>query len=253
MTKEKSNQGILNSLEHSIMKKRRGRQPRASLLNANLEHAVTTFASRIGGPIVQPGKFRDFSGWLNTINGSEYTSAWESLCKSFINERDNVDPEQLDQLKIDIVHDIINRVVKQQPHESPKLVKTNARRQSNSNPQSGHTVMSIFQSRLNQTMTAMNQQNHSVVISSAKAGPSNSSNQNDSHSNKGKQHGSSQSSHSRGPNHRVHGGNSSMEISSLLNLPDDSHPPPNSRGNSSLPSMSDLLGPSTSASNKKGN
>lgn len=131
----------------AIVKKRRGRQPRQSLLTSNLRSAVARFTTAVGAPVLQPAGFRDFNGWLHTIAQPTYRSAWRSLCHAFILESSRVPARLVPTLKRDLVHDIINNVVKRKSHESAKLVSTNARRQS-AIPPSGNTVMTIFESYL---------------------------------------------------------------------------------------------------------
>lgn len=130
-----------------IIKKRRGRQPRQSLLTSSLRASITRFTSTVGAPVLQPAGFRDFNGWLHTIAQPTYKNAWISLCHSFIIESTNVSTKNISTLKRDVIHEIINNVVKRKSHESIKLVSTNARRQS-CIPPSGNTVMTIFESYL---------------------------------------------------------------------------------------------------------
>lgn len=134
----------------SIGKKRRGRQPRQSLLNPNLKHAIAQFTSAVGAPIVQPGGFRDFNGWLASISKSQYSPAWQQLCQTFLCEKSHFPQSDIHQLKRDVIHEIINLVVKPKSHESSKLVSTNARRQCTV-PLSGNTVMTLLDSYLAST------------------------------------------------------------------------------------------------------
>lgn len=138
----------------SIKKKRRGRHPRQSLLTEKLRTAVLTFTSSVGAPIVQPGGFRDFNGWLQKISQSVHRRSWISLSRTFLVETSGLSASALSDLKKDIVHEIIANVVKRSPHESVKLVSTNARRQSAS-PSNGITVMTIFESYL-QALSGIN-------------------------------------------------------------------------------------------------
>lgn len=131
----------------SIGKKRRGRQPRQSLLTSNLRNSIARFTAAVGCPVLQPAGFRDFNGWLQVISQPSYKSAWHSLCRSFISESAKISSRQIPTLKRDVIHEIINNVVKRKSHESAKLISTNARRQSTI-PPSGHTVMTIFESYL---------------------------------------------------------------------------------------------------------
>lgn len=131
----------------SIAKKRRGRQPRQSLLTSSLRNSIARFTGAVGSPVVQPAGFRDFNGWLQIISQPSYKPAWHALCRSFISESAKISSRQIPTLKKDVIHEIINNVVKRKSHESAKLISTNARRQSTI-PPSGHTVMTIFESYL---------------------------------------------------------------------------------------------------------
>lgn len=130
-----------------IAKKRRGRQPRPSLLTPALHSSIAALAETIGAPSFQPGGFRDFTGWLDNISGSRYRPNWLSLCSVFLRESASVEDRELLQLRKDVVTEIVKSVVKRRPNESSKLVSTNARRQC-AVPSSGTTVMKIFESYL---------------------------------------------------------------------------------------------------------
>lgn len=130
-----------------IGKKRRGRQPRQSLLTSNLRQAIARFTSVVGAPIVQPGGFRDFNGWLASLARPQFSPAWHQLCDAFISESRRFHSNDIHQLKRDVIHEIINLVVKRKPHESSKLVSTNARRQCTI-PPAGNTVMTLLESYL---------------------------------------------------------------------------------------------------------
>lgn len=141
------NPSLADPRDSSVVKKRRGRQPRQSLVTPPLRDAIAKFASVVGAPVLQPGGFRDFTGWLETISSPKFRPAWLQLSQAFLLESSSTHHDHIYQLKRDVVHEIINLVVKRKAHESSKLVSTNARRQS-SIPPSGSTVMTIFESYL---------------------------------------------------------------------------------------------------------
>lgn len=143
-----------------IGKKRRGRQPRQSLLTNNLRQAIARFTSVVGAPIVQPGGFRDFNGWLTSLARPQYASAWHQLCDAFTSESRRFHSNDLYQLKRDVIHEIINLVVKRKPHESSKLVSTNARRQCTI-PPTGNTVMTLLDSYLTEAPPYNRLEHHS--------------------------------------------------------------------------------------------
>lgn len=130
-----------------IGKKRRGRQARQSLLTTNLKDAISRFTSVVGAPIVQPGGFRDFNGWLNSLARPQFSTVWLQLCGSVVSESNHFGEHDFHQLKKDVIHEIINQVVKRKTHESSKLVSTNARRQCII-PPTGNTVMTLLESYL---------------------------------------------------------------------------------------------------------
>lgn len=131
----------------AIAKKKRGRQPRPSLLSTNLQQAISGFTTAVGSPVYQPGGFRDITGWLESIADQSYQGAWTTLAGCFLQESANVEERRLLQVKKDVVTEIMTNVVKRLPHECNKLVSTNARRQCKQ-PPSGHTVMTLFESHI---------------------------------------------------------------------------------------------------------
>lgn len=212
--------------DQMITKKRRGRQPRPSLVTPNMHHAISKFTSAVGGPIIQPGGFRDYTGWLESIAGSTFQSDWTKLSQSFILESHSVDKNSVPQFKRDVVTEIINMVVKKMPHESSKLVSTNARRQCVSSPSSGTTVMTIFEGYLKTVSESQGKDNQSKKP----GGSASSSRSSDRHASQG-------SSHRNAP-HRSRG--SGMEISSLL--VDNTKPTrASSSATSKLPPLSDFV------------
>lgn len=130
-----------------IIKKRRGRLPRQTLLTESLLQAVATFTSSVGAPVLQPEGFRDISGWLDRLANVSNRPVWQALCFEFLTETRSTSLGLLVQMKRDVVQEIIRRVVKRKPHESSKLVSTNARRQC-AIPPSGHSLMTIFETSL---------------------------------------------------------------------------------------------------------
>ncbi|CDF37920.1 unnamed protein product [Chondrus crispus] len=129
-------------------KRRRGRQPRQSLVSPTMHQSISQFANVIGGPVFVPAGFRDYSGWLSTISGPRYQLAWSNLVRAFTQECATVEQKTIPQLKRDVVTDIVNMVVDKRPHESAKLVSTNARRQCETRPSGGISVMTIFEKHL---------------------------------------------------------------------------------------------------------
>lgn len=128
-------------------KKKRGRQPRPNFMTPSLRSAVADFTDEVGAPVLQPQGFRDFSSWLGSISQPRFRTAWVRLVETFMRESAPMAVQTCALLKRDLVHEIMHIVVKRKDHESAKLVSTNARRQSRV-PQSGYTVMSIFESYL---------------------------------------------------------------------------------------------------------
>lgn len=138
-----------DSVGAPITKKRRGRQPRASLVSSNLHRAVTNFTALVGCPIYQPGGFRDILGWVGSISDQRFDEAWANLSRCFIQESNSIAPDQIPQLKKDVVTEIMTLVVTKQPHECNKLVSTNARRQCKiPAPGEGSTVMTLLEGHL---------------------------------------------------------------------------------------------------------
>lgn len=131
----------------TISKKRRGRQPRASLLSSKLQQEIAKFTGIVGPPVYHSGGFRDINGWLESIAHEKYGDAWASLSRCFLQESGHFDAQQVLQLKRDVVFEIMNHVVIRLPHECNKLVSTNARRQCKI-ASSGPTVMSLLESHL---------------------------------------------------------------------------------------------------------
>lgn len=215
------------------MKKRRGRQPRQSLVNSSLRQAVQNFTSHVGAPIIQPGGFRDFTGWLESIKSPRFQSSWIPLCQAFIVESSSFPEHQRHALKRDVVQEIIKLVVKRKPEESAKLVSTNARRQCNT-PPSGNTVMTIFESYLVQITSSNNAGTSLSMTQGGNKSPDSLSRK------RGRSSFSDPTSSSLSPRHRhstmyFSGGASGMRISSLL-----SHESPRNRPSnqgSKLPSL----------------
>lgn len=199
-----SNPGSSNQADardQTIAKKRRGRQPRPSLVSPSMQQAIAKFTSVVGGPVIQPGGFRDYTGWLESIASPRFQSDWTKLSQAFLQECKSVEDRTIPQLKKDVVTEIINKVVKKMPHESSKLVSTNARRQCVSSPSSGTTVMAIFETYLASVAESQDTQ------TKKSGGSASSSRSTDRHGSQGSAH--------RSGTHRTRSG-SGMEISSLL-------------------------------------
>lgn len=210
--------------DQMITKKRRGRQPRPSLVSPTLQHAISKFTSVVGGPKIQPGGFRDYTGWLESIAKQSFQSDWTKLAISFLQECKSVEEKTIPQLKRDVVTEIVNMVVKKMPHESSKLVSTNARRQCVSTPASGTTVMAIFEVYL-ATVSQQESENQGKKAG-ASASSSRSSDRHAAHS-----------TGSRSGTHRSRS-SSGMDISSLL--VENTRPTRASSATSKLPPLSDF-------------
>lgn len=124
-------------------KRRRGRQPRPSLLPAPLKRSVATFAAAVGRPrVIEPAGFRDFRGWLAYISSPPARQYWAPLVDAVYRECGN-DHAKVHELKQDLVREIVKAVVIPRDGESSKLVSTNCGRQC-ARPQGGMTVMTIL-------------------------------------------------------------------------------------------------------------
>ncbi|KAI0565766.1 hypothetical protein FGB62_14g17 [Gracilaria domingensis] len=144
------------STNTSIMKKRRGRQPRQSLVSASLHQSIVEFAHKIGSPSLY-SDFRDFSGWNQRISGAQYEPAWRQLAQDVLRSAHDIGSNRLSELKRDVIFDIMPLVVKKKPHETDKLVSTNARRQLINNKTSRHpTLMTMLETHINQLKSVSN-------------------------------------------------------------------------------------------------
>ncbi|CAN8063915.1 unnamed protein product [Agarophyton chilense] len=132
------------------MKKRRGRQPRQSLVTANLHQSIVEFAHKIGAPSLY-ADFRDFTGWNQRISGAQYEPAWRQLAQEVLRAAQDMGIHRLSDLKRDVIFDIMPLVVKKKPHETDKLVSTNARRQLiNNKPSKQPTLMTLLEMHIDQ-------------------------------------------------------------------------------------------------------
>lgn len=125
------------------MKRRRGRQPRPSMLSAAVKEAIREFASHVGQPrVIEPAGFRDFRGWLAFINSQPALPLWGPIIDSVRSEARG-DSRIIDTLKADVVREIVKIVVVPRVGESSKLVSTNCGRQC-ARPTNGVTLMTIL-------------------------------------------------------------------------------------------------------------
>lgn len=124
-------------------KRRRGRQPRPSLLPAPLKRSVAAFAAAVGRPrVIEPAGFRDFRGWLAYISSPSAGTFWAPLVDAVYHECGG-DAAKIHELKQDLVREIVKAVVIPRDGESSKLVSTNCGRQC-ARPKGGVTVMTIL-------------------------------------------------------------------------------------------------------------
>lgn len=125
------------------MKRRRGRQPRPSLLSERVKAAVAHFALAVGQPkVIEPAGFRDFRGWLADIGSPSSHPYWAPLVQAVVQDY-NADIRNIHQIKPDLVREIVRAVVIPREGESSKLVSTNCGRQC-ARPSSGVTLMTIL-------------------------------------------------------------------------------------------------------------
>lgn len=89
--------------------------------------------------------FRDFMGWTSKISGAQYVPAWRQLAQDVLKASQDIGPHRLAELKRDVIFDIMGLVVKKKPHETDKLVSTNARRQLNNKNPKQHTLMTLLE------------------------------------------------------------------------------------------------------------
>lgn len=130
------------------MKRRRGRQPRQSLVTPMLLVAVNRLTSQLGAPIfLEEEGFRDISGWLKHIRSSHLRDSWLSFCEAYVDESAVFQEDNHDKLKEDLIQEIMKLVITRHPKESTKVVLTNARRQSKPSS-SGQTVRNVFETYL---------------------------------------------------------------------------------------------------------
>lgn len=125
------------------VKRRRGRQPRPSLLSSRIKNAVANFANQVGQPrVIEPAGFRDFRGWLAFIAGPAAAPAWGPLVHAVIQDTDST-ARTINAIKPDLVREIVKAVVIPRDDESSKLVSTNCGRQC-ARPTNGVTLMIIL-------------------------------------------------------------------------------------------------------------
>lgn len=125
------------------VKRRRGRQPRPSLLSELVKAAVARFALSVGQPkVIEPAGFRDFRGWLAHIANPSSSRYWAPLVQAVIQDCDG-DVRVIHKIKPDLVREIVRAVVIPREGESSKLVSTNCGRQC-ARPSSGVTLMTIL-------------------------------------------------------------------------------------------------------------
>lgn len=124
-------------------RRRRGRQPRPSLLSSRVKAAVAAFALQVGQPrVIEPAGFRDFRGWLSFIGSPSATAAWAPLIDAVLRDTAS-DLRRIDAIKHDLVREIVKAVVIPRENESSKLVSTNCGRQC-ARPVNGVTLMTIL-------------------------------------------------------------------------------------------------------------
>lgn len=125
------------------VKRRRGRQPRPSLLTDTVKTAVRTFALAVGRPkVIEPAGFRDFRGWLASISAPNADLHWLPLVEAVAQDCSN-HSQTIDDIKPDLVREIVKAIVIPREGESSKLVSTNCGRQC-ARPSSGVTLMTIL-------------------------------------------------------------------------------------------------------------
>lgn len=124
-------------------KRRRGRQPRPSLLSNRVKRTVSNFAKVVGKPqVIEPAGFRDFRGWLSFIGGVRVAPYWVPVVDAVVHET-NGDTKHIEKIKPDLVREIVKAVVIPKEGESSKLVSTNCGRQC-ARPSNGVTLMTIL-------------------------------------------------------------------------------------------------------------
>lgn len=94
--------------------------------------------------------FRDFIGWTSRISGAQYVPAWRQLAQDVLKANQEIGAHKLSELKRDVIFDIMGLVVKKKPHETDKLVSTNARRQLNNKNPKQHTLMTLLEMHMSE-------------------------------------------------------------------------------------------------------